>query len=427
MTDLSSKVALVYDHGLFFPIAQRLAKNGFGRVLYHTHWEKGFPTVNDCVPGDGFGDVERCDDIFSVLDEVDCWVFPDVFNSGLQRHLEGLGKRVWGSRSGDDLEINREKFNRVLLEVGLPVAKHETIKGLTNLRLFLRDKTDRYIKISRFRGTMETTHWRDYDLDSLWLDRMAVKLGPAQDLLKFLVFEPIDAPVEIGGDTYCVDGQWPNLMLHGDEAKDKAYMAAVTQFEDMPDVLVDVMEAFSPVLKKERYRNQWSMETRDGRFIDATCRGGLPSTASQLNTWTNFPEIVWHGANGELVQPQHEHDFSAECIVNLKSGKEDWGKIRLPAELEGHAQLSGCCEIDGARCWPPDDEDDNDVGWLVAGADSMEAVLEEMKRLEKLLPEGLSIDLHPMADLLEQIKAGEKEGVQFSEDTVPAPEIVLEK
>ena len=69
--------------------------------------------------------------------------------------------------------------------------------------------------------------------------------------------------MEIGGDTFCVDGQWPKWMLHGDEEKDKSYLGAVTAYDDMPQELRDIMEAFSPILKKERYRNQWSMETRE--------------------------------------------------------------------------------------------------------------------------------------------------------------------
>lgn len=426
MKDISQVTCCVVDHGLFPAVAFRMAK-ACKRVLYQTPTEKAFTTLNDHILGDGFEEIERCEDFWKIKKEIDLFIFPDIQHSGLQLELESQGFAVWGSRAGDSLEINREKFNRVLKEVGLPVAPYEVIKGLTNLRLFLQDKTDRYIKISKYRGTMETTHWRDYDLDSTWLDAIAVKLGPAQELLKFLVFEPIDAPVEIGGDTYSVDGKWPKWMLHGDEEKDKSYFGAVTAYDDMPQELQDIMEAFSPILKKERYRNEWSMETRDGRFIDATCRGGLPSTGSQLNTWGNFPEIVWAGAHGIIVDPEPEHLFSAECIVNLKSKKDEWGKARVPKELAGHLQLAGCCEIDGAICWPPDGDDESDVGWLVAGGDTMDETIENMKELAEKLPEGLSADLDTLVGLIEKIKAGEEAGVEFTDQEIPEPEIVIQK
>jgi len=73
------------------------------------------------------------------------------------------------------------------------------------------------------------------DEDSGILDVWAVRFGPAQNMVRFIVCEPIDTPLEIGGDTYCVDGQWPSLMLHGDEKKDKGYIGTVTKREDMPE------------------------------------------------------------------------------------------------------------------------------------------------------------------------------------------------
>ncbi len=198
MKEISEVTACVFDHGLFTSVAHRLAK-ACKRVLYHTPAECAFTTLEQHIIGDGHADIERCGDIWKVKDEVDLWVFPDIQHSGLQLELERQGFAVWGSRNGDSLEINRQKFNRVLEEVGLPVPKFVVIKGLTALREHLRDQTDKYIKVSKYRGTFETQHWRDYDLDSGTLDTPAVALGPAQDLLPFLVVDSIDAPVEVGG------------------------------------------------------------------------------------------------------------------------------------------------------------------------------------------------------------------------------------
>ena len=424
MKDISQATALVYDHGLFFPIAQRLAKK-FKRVLYFSHWEKGFSTINDYAVGDGFGDIERCTDIWKVKNEVDIWVFPDIQHSGLQLELESQGKAVWGSRNGDSLELNRVKFNRVLREVGLPVAPFVVIKGLSELRKHLSDKTDKYIKISKYRGTMETWHWRDNDLDSGRLDALAVKLGPFQDHLPFLVVDPIECPIEIGGDTYCVDGKWPKLCLNGMESKDKCYFGAVTPFAEMPQELQDVMNAFSPILAKERYRNQWSMECRDGRFIDPTCRGGLPSTGSQIETWSNLPEIIWAGARGEMVEPIPAHQFSVESVLTLKAKKGEWGKIRVAPELVDHAKFASCCEIDGAICFPPDEQHSDDVGWLVNGGSSMEDAIDTHKKLARELPDGLSCASEELIDLLQKMQEAEDEGIAVSTQDVPNPERVV--
>jgi hypothetical protein len=425
MKPISDLTVLVSDHGLFLPVAKRMAKD-CKRVLYqYPSSIKGFPSLSSCIIGDGFENIERVEEIWPYLNEVDLFIFSDISQSGLQLYLESIGKKVWGSRAGDTLELNRHKFLKVLAEIGLPVPEQTTVKGLAKLREYLRDKTDKFIKISKYRADMETAHWRDYDLDSGWLDSLAVKFGPAQDLIPFMVFEPIDAPVEVGGDTYCVDGQWPSIMLHGDEAKDKCYFGAVTKREDMPAELQDIMEAFSPVLKDFRYRNEWSMETRDGKYIDPTCRGGLPSTASQLNTWSNFPEIVWAGANGELVEPVPAYQFSAECILTLKGKKDEWGKTRVEGEVAEACHFASCCEIDGAICFPPDGHEGDDVGWLQAGGDTMEEAIENMKKLAEDLPDGLTAATEDLVGLLAKIKEGEEAGIQFTDQTVPEPETAV--
>lgn len=424
MKDISQVTFCVVDNGLFAPVAHRLAKDA-KRVLYYTNAERGFPKLSDYIVGDGFSDIERCDDIWEVKNEVSCFVFPDIQHSGLQLELESQGFPVWGSRAADSLEIDREHFLDVLGEIGLKVPDHDIIKGLTNLRLFLHDKEDKFIKISRYRGDMETFHWRDEDQDSGRLDNLAVKWGPAQDQIPFLVFDPIDAPIEVGGDTYCVDGQWPSLMLHGDESKDKCYLGAVTKREDIPDDLKAIYDAFGTVFKEHRYRNKFSIETRDGYFIDPTCRGGLPSTGSQLNTWKNFSEIVWHGAHGELVEPIPEHQFSAECILTLKAQKDSWGKTRVDEELKDFVKLTGCCEIDGSICFPPGEEEEKTVGWLVAGGDTMEEAIDQIHELADQLPDGLSAATDELVGLLKSIHDGEKEGVEFSDQQVPEPESAI--
>src|SRR5258708_15118766 len=118
MSEVSSKTVLCVDHGLFLPLAIKLAES-FQRVLYYSPWEKGFPILNDCVIGDGFENVERVDDIWEHLKDVDLFLFPDLQHSGLQLHLESLGKRVWGSREGDDLELSRSFLKHPQAQLGL--------------------------------------------------------------------------------------------------------------------------------------------------------------------------------------------------------------------------------------------------------------------------------------------------------------------
>ena len=381
MKDAKDITALVFDHGLFIPLARALAKT-YKRVLYHTPAERAFNRVNQWVIGDGFPDIELCEDIWKAKKEIDLFIFPDIQHSGLQLELEGQGFPVWGSRGGDSLELQRGKFHKLLGTLGLQVPPYVTMRGLTELRAHLRGVENKYIKISKYRGNLETHHWRNWELDEGTLDSWAVEFGPVKEKIVFYVCDEIDTPLEIGGDTYNVRGQWPSLMLHGDERKDESYFCAVTERNKMPEQIQDVLEAFSPVLAEEGYTNQWSMEIRvkDGKgvFIDPTCRGGLPSTASQIRLWGNLAEIIWHGAHGELVEPEPTDKFAAECLLTMKREEGGWGMTRVPDELQDAMMLRNCCQVDGVTGFPQNDIKGDEIGWLVSTGDTMRATVEKM-------------------------------------------------
>lgn len=425
MKPISEVCALVFGHGLELPIAERLARD-CKRVLWFSEWQEGFSTVNKWVIGYGLENLQRCNDIWQVKNEVDLFVFPDIQHSGLQLELESQGFPVWGSRRGDSLETDREKFLDTLKRVGLEVPPHQVCVGITELRKHLKERENAYVKISKFRGSLETHHWRSWRLDENWLDLIAVRFGAVRDLVRFLVFDNIEADVEIGCDTFCVDGVWPELALHGVECKDSGYLSAVTPRGELPEIAQQVLEAFGPELAKYRYRNEFSIECRDSFFIDVTCRLGLPSTGSQLELWKNFSEIVWHGAHGELVQPKPLGQHSAELIVKAKSDDALWATVEIPEELKQWLKLADCCEVDGIRSWPREGADDQSVGWLVAIGDTPQDVLETIKGYVEMLPEGLSCDLAPLADVIKQIEAEEEEGIEFTKREMPEAAQVVE-
>lgn len=430
MKDASDVIACVCDHrGLFLPVAHRLSE-GFKKVYHWSAYEEGFSSIRKGVIGDGFPNIEWCRDPWDIKGQVDLFVFPDVELSGMQLELESQGYAVWGPRRADTIELNREKFLKILKDVGLDVPQYEVFTGLSALHEHLRDCEDCYIKISRWRGDMETTHWRSWKQDEGFLDYLAVRFGPAKEFIRFLVFDPIDADIELGGDTYCIDGNWPKLMLNGTEWKDKAYLGVVTDTKDMPRQVLEVMAAFAPEFEKERYRCEFSSEIRiqgdKAYFIDPTCRGGLPSTGSQLKLWGNFPEIVWAGAHGVLVEPEPLGMYSAECVLKTKVPPGNWAVVELTEALKPWAMLANCCLIDGAYAFPPDDQHGEEIGWLVAIGDTPQATIESMREKVEMLPEGVSAEFISLADILKEMDTAEEHGVQMSDDALPEPSTVIE-
>ena len=428
MKPISEVTCCIVDSGLFVPMALRMAE-ACKRVIFWSPDQRGFPSIREGMIGNGFYNVERVLDFWGMLGEIDLFCFPDIGHAGLQQHLVSMGKAVWGSRHGDRLELSREHLMAVLNDLDLEVPTFQVVIGLRELASVLSDKEDCYVKISRWRGDMETTHWRNWKMDSGWIDWLAVNLGPYANHMRFLVFDKIDTKLEIGADTYSVVGQWPGLMLNGIEGKDKSYFAAVTKFADMPEPLVEIMTAVGPLLKDYGYRNQISFEVRvkSDKFwwIDATQRGGMPSTASQHLLWKNFPEIVWHGAHGELVEPEPDAMFSIETMITCKSDTQTWDVVEIPKELEPYARFSNCAYVDGCYVFPPDELHTGDLGWLCCTSDTPRGALEKQKELADMLPDGLSADIESMADVIKEIEEAQSQGIPVTDKTMPEPAEVL--
>ncbi len=294
---------------------------------------------------------------------------------------------------------------------------------------YLKKEKNKFIKVSMWRGSFETKHFRSWAEDAGLIDVWAVRFGGLKEHIPFLVFDEIPTKLEIGGDTYCVHGQWPASMLHGIEKKDEAYFAAVTPKGDMPDELTHIMDAFSPFLAECGYSGQWSMEVRvtedEAYFIDATTRGGLPSTATFLSA-KNVPEILWHGAAGELVEIDYGFKFSAECMVKIKGEPDAWASIILPDELKPWLKISDCCELDGKFWFPSDGPAIEEIGWLVAVGDTPTEVAKTMNAQADLLPDGAEASVEALADVLREIEAEQDAGIEFTDQEIPDPAIVLE-
>ncbi len=185
---MKNKTFCVVDHGLFLPLAHRLADSG-ARVLYHNpSWMRAFPLITEAIVGDGFSDIECVPDVWDVKEEVDCFVFPDIYHSGMQVELRKQGYPVWGSAKGMALETDRIFFLNKLRELGLDVPPYTQIMGVSNLRAYLKDQKDIWIKTSKFRGSFETKHFRNWKLDEKLLDVWAFRFGGLKEKINFLVY-----------------------------------------------------------------------------------------------------------------------------------------------------------------------------------------------------------------------------------------------
>lgn len=436
--DLSNRSVLVVDDGQFIELAIRLARE-FGKVYF---WNpsliEGFPKAPKSFIGNGFEEVTWVRDLWPVKDKVDLFVFPDIGQAGLQLELESQGKRVIGSRNGDRLEINRIAFKKIQERLGLNVPKHTIIRGVSNLFEHLNKVEDKWIKIDRYRGTMETQHHINIKLSMGWLLKLWYDLGPLAEDIDFLVEDPIRGSVEIGYDGFFF-GEFPTETLFGPEIKSKSYIGAVVKYPDLDERIRSVNEALSSELRAAGYRNFFSTEIRiaeddenfeDGQpvLIEPTCRIPSPPFESELETYGNLGKMLWHGSVGEVIEPEMTAEFSVACRFNHDDQPDGWRAFEIPEHIRRWVKVYDAFKKDGLYNVVPKEPHANRIGCFVGNGSTIEEALEECKQVRtEMKDQPLSSEFDSLADAIKEIEHAEKQGMEFAANgEVPQPAIVLE-
>lgn len=385
MNDYSNRIALVIDNGLFAEVAVTLAKS-FGKVYYYVPWENAYPKSNQLIVGRGLEGVEKIDEFWSKLNEVDLFVFPDVYFGTLQLHLRSLGKRVWGSALGEELELFRVYSKGVTKEVGLAVGEFAVITGVKALRKYLAKHEDVFVKISRTRGDMETFRSENLDLVEPKLTELEYKLGAKKEITEFVVEAAIEDAVEIGYDGFTVDGRFPSHAMCGIEIKDKGYIGHFRSYESMAEPIRQVNAAFAPVLQGYQYRNFWAAEARvqrDGTpwVIDPCCRAGSPPSELQLVMYKNLADIFWFGAEGQVIDPIPAAEWGAEIMLISSWANNNWQAVEFPASIRENVKLHFPVVIDGKYYTTPQGFDLPCIGAAVGIGDTMQIAMNRARKV----------------------------------------------
>ena len=434
MKPVEEVTACVVDYGTFISVAEKLAET-YATCFYHSPYETEYQDIRNCIKGTGLDRVIRLDEFLDsdIFDTIDLFIFPDIGFGGLQRHLRDLGKAVWGHMGADALELYRTKFLDVLDDIGLPYIHSEKITGLTKLAAYLKKHDNKWIKIDRYRGNMDTWHHGNYLTSERKIDSMAVTFGGAKEKISFVVQDDIESDMEIGYDGWSIDGEFPAYSFSGYEKKNELYLGSLLSARDLPEEIKLVNDAMAPILKGYGYRDWWATEIRvkDGvpYFIDPTPRMPGQTAEHQLETLENLADVIWQGANGIVIKPKFRWRFAAEAtlhytlVADEQAVSDVWKVLDIPEEVQRWVKLYNYCKIDGVYHLPL--EGTEEVGIVMGGGDSTEEAIDHLNDNLKLLKD-LPVEAHVagFASLLESIKEAEKDGMKFGGE-VPEPESIL--
>jgi len=430
MKDVSDVVACIVDYGTFISLAEKLAET-YKKVYYHSPFQEEYLDARKCVIGDGIQSVERLDEWMDPekIKEIDLFIFPDIGYGGEQRLLRSMGKAVWGSMGASDLELYRTRFLKVLKDLDLPVVNYVTKQGLTNLSNHLRTVKNKWIKINRFRANMETWKHIDYDHSVRELERMAIEFGGVKERVTFVVQDEIDTEIEIGYDGWSIGGRFPSKTFQGYEKKNELYLGCWLEYENLPEEVRFVNGMFAPVLEEYGYQNFFATELRVKdkvpNFIDPTLRMPGQTGEHLTNTCTNLPEVIWRGANGQLISPDFRSRFAMEATIHCTSGCNDnWRSLRIPEEAIPFCKMYHFCIVDGIHHFPPLRNDE--VGVIVGEGDSIQEAKDNLdENFELLKDEPLCIHTEGFVEIINSINEAEDEGIEFTDQEVPEPQDIL--
>ena len=426
------KTVLVSCQGLFVSLAERLARD-FGRVLLHVPFAASFPTLNQIKVGSGIEGVEKVDSFFGRhFKDVDLFVFPDLHNGELAVYLEGEGKRVWGARRGEDIEHHRALCKRVMEQHGLPVQPWKVLTGMKQLRSHLKANDQQHVKIDVARGVTESFFSENYDTVAPKLDEIQHTLGCFAESMEFIVEDDLPDRVEVGIDTFCIDGANPSLTLAGIEVKDCGYLGQMVPWAQIPEPLRRWNEEMAEVFEGYGYRGFLSNEIRIGKdkvpyMIDATCRAPCPPSELEQELWTNLAEILWEGADGNLVEPVAAAKWGVEVILKSPFAEKNHQPVTFDPKYANQIKLFNSCEVDGVRYVLPLDDEMEEIGAVVGWGDTIEAAMAHAKEAGESI-EGYKIKfgMGPAENANEEIAKLEKLGVSpFGEKAEkPAKKVV---
>ena len=434
--NLKTKTVCLIDSGNFISWVDVLKKE-FGRILFYNPCESQFPISEENRLGTGIEGVEvvnalvgdrRGVGFFDILDEIDLFIFPDVGRGDLQGHLRRLGKRVWGSGHGDDLELFRWECKQFMEQVGLPVHLCRRIIGVKALREYLESNEDKWIKISGTRGDQESFHHSSMEETNAILNRMVARIGIVMDIMEFVVEDPIDPAVELGYDGFNIDGQFPAKAMQGIEVKDEGYACAVVPYASFPWQVRVVNERLSPLLKRYQYRNDFCTEIRvpkslEPHLIDVTARKPSPPNELSQLLISNWCEIFWYGAEGVLVQPIYTAAYGAQAIIYSSWAENNPQVISFPDAIKENVKLKNYVVVNGAIQIMPQPGGLCEIGSVVAtGKSLIEAVQKCREAAKEVQGHGLKIRLDSLPKSIQEFQKAEEFGVQFKGLNLPTQE-----
>lgn len=418
------KILTVFDYGSYISLAITLIPF-FKEVKYYCVHSADFPKSNEAQIGKNVPGLTWVDDFDEVIAATDIFFFPDCRDAGKQMDLRRRGKQVFGSGRGIELENDRFYSNEVLKEVGLPAVKMKRIKGKDALVEYIKNHKGHFYLKGNFRGDFETQRIDSYELNYSDLNELFYTLANANDY-EFICCEPIDGDdvVEIGVDTFCINGQFPESMMYGLEIKDLGYVGVVKKSVMLSKYLLEPIQKLTPVFKEygedpaEMYCNSYSNELRikgkTGYLTDQTCRCPEPPSSLYFSMISNLGEFIDEGSKGNMIQPIYTHKYGAHAVITNCGSKDVVRPIKFPAAIKDFVRVKNLTIIDGIYTYVPLERVSmTEMGSIIAYDNTMEGAIKKLKQYADQVEGNVKINTGSSDSAMKEVEKCKQIGIIF--------------
>lgn len=404
---------LGYDFGLSLEHFVKLASEG-NEVRLYTPWQTAFPKFENFAVGLGIEGIQKVLYFFDHVNWADLIVFFDLGAGDLVSYLRDKGYTVFGAgREGEELEQNRWHLKQIMKEIGLPLQNSVRIKGISELREYLKKNQNKYVKIDIFRGDIDSFSAKDYDSVKLEINKDEVALGPFSEEYQFVVEDYIEG-TEPGFDLFFNGREFIKPYLWGIEFQKSAYLGHYVN--ELPKSLKLVAEKLTPYLQKIDYRGPMSSEvrlTKEGKsyLIDVCSRLPYPLSAVYTESIQNYTEVIYKTAKAQPVEIKVVSPYVAVLPLTSMRAEKEWVKLNFDPKLRDLVKIRCAAKVNDSYYAVKGMEV---VYVLVATGDTIEEVKEKLeKTVEQVDALGLATDIS-LDPLYKEIEEAKRFGLDFT-------------
>jgi uncharacterized protein (DUF1786 family) len=170
------------------------------------------------------------------------------------------------------------------------------------------------------------------------------------------------------------------------------------------------------------------MEFRGDILTDFCARAPNPGLGVEMEMVKNLGAIIYHGAHGDLIEPEFEFEYGIQAAIMHDHEGELWKQFPLSDDIRRWVKLMEFCYIGGLYQIIPRPPHGQKIGWLLGVGHSIEEAAAHLhQNAEKLSDYPFKIELEPLEEAVAQAKAMEAEGHEFADQPLPEPEEVSEE